>query len=300
MNRRSITPTVPRLAPVIAVVLLVAGACTAGAPAARHPRPRRPPPRPRRSPPPPRSASPVMLGDVQDLLVLRLAKPTPNAAFTVIEPGQGRDLFSFPDGIVSHDWHTLVSLAADGSSTGVRGDDARGRRRAGPDLRSRRMAPADDRRRQGGERPVGRRQHARARGGGQRRPRRPHQQDAVRGRLDPGFEGSADHHPRRRLRLRRPLAERPVAVPPRVRPRRRRDAVPGPQARGRDGQTPGWSDRRQAQPRRADERLRADPGVRQGGLGLHPLSRRRRCVRPRPRHRRGDRLLHRPPGHGSR
>ena len=115
MNRRSITPTVARLAPVIAVVLLVAGACTAGAPA---PTPATPAPAPQKPAATPAS-SPVMLGDVQDLLVLRLAKPTPNAAFMVIEPGQGQDLFSFPDGIVSHDWHTLVSLAADGSSTVV-------------------------------------------------------------------------------------------------------------------------------------------------------------------------------------
>ena len=115
MNRRSITPTVPRLAAAIAVVLLVAGACMTGAPAPTPATPAPPPQKPTTA-----VSSPVMLGDVQDLLVLRLAKPTPNAAFTVVEPGQGRDLFSLPDGIASHDWQTLVSLVADGSSTGVR------------------------------------------------------------------------------------------------------------------------------------------------------------------------------------
>jgi DNA-binding beta-propeller fold protein YncE len=116
MNRRSIAPTVGRLAPVVAVVLLVAGACTAGTPAPTPATPAPASPDPAATP----ASSPFMLGDVRDLLVLRLAKPTPDAAFTVVEPGQGRDLFSFPDGVVSHDWRTLVSLAADGASTGVK------------------------------------------------------------------------------------------------------------------------------------------------------------------------------------
>ncbi len=111
MNRRSITPAVAALA----AVLVLAGACATGvaAPSAGTSTPGAPMPA---STP---GSSPAVLGDIQDLLVLRMAKPTSNAGFAVIGPGQGGILFNLPDGIVSHDWHALVSLAADGASTRV-------------------------------------------------------------------------------------------------------------------------------------------------------------------------------------
>ena len=112
MNRRTFTPTVAGLA----AVLVLASACSTAAPPAFTRAPVSPGlPKPAQTP----AASPVMLGDVADLLVLRMARPTSNAAYTVIEPGEGRILFDLADGIVSRDWHTLVSLAPDGTSTRI-------------------------------------------------------------------------------------------------------------------------------------------------------------------------------------
>ncbi len=111
MNRRTIAPTLAGLA----TLAILAGACSSAAPApASSPAPSTAP-KPAQTP----SDAPVMLGDIADLLVLRMAKPTPNAAYTIIEPGDGRILFDLADGIVSRDWHTLVTLAPDGASTRV-------------------------------------------------------------------------------------------------------------------------------------------------------------------------------------
>jgi hypothetical protein len=113
MNRRTIAPTVAGLA---ALVVLV-GACSTATPV----RTAAPPSsggiqKPAQTP----DSSPVMgVGDIADLLILRMAKPTSNAAYTVIEPGDGRILMNLADGIVSHDWHTLVSVTPDGGSTRV-------------------------------------------------------------------------------------------------------------------------------------------------------------------------------------
>lgn len=113
MNRRTIAPTVAGLA----VLVILAGACTTATPA-----PTAAPPssggvqKPAQTP----DSSPVMgVGDIADLLILRMAKPTSNAAYTVIEPGDGRILMDLGDGIVSRDWHTLVSVTPDGASTRV-------------------------------------------------------------------------------------------------------------------------------------------------------------------------------------
>ena len=112
MNRRTFAPTVAGLA----AVIVLAGACSTATPPAftRAPAPTGAP-KPAQTP----VSSPVMVGDIADLLVLRMAKPTSNAAYTVIEPGEGRILFNLADGVVSRDWHTLVSLAPESGSTRV-------------------------------------------------------------------------------------------------------------------------------------------------------------------------------------
>jgi hypothetical protein len=125
------------LAPALAgaaAILLVAGACGTGVsaptPGTRSPNVPAPgtsaagaPTLPTRSPDAPRPAftpeRPTTIGNIEDLLVLRMAKPTPSAAFAVIEPVQGQTVFSFPDGVVSHDWRTLASLTAGGAWTRV-------------------------------------------------------------------------------------------------------------------------------------------------------------------------------------
>jgi hypothetical protein len=111
MNRRTIAPALAGLA----ALAIVAGACSSAAPAPAS----APAPSTAAKPAQTSGDSPVMLGDIADLLVLRMAKPTPNSAYTIIEPGEGRILFDLADGIVSRDWHTLVTLAPDGASTRV-------------------------------------------------------------------------------------------------------------------------------------------------------------------------------------
>jgi hypothetical protein len=112
MNRRTFAPIVASLA----AFLVLASACSTAAPPAFTRAPASPDlPKPAQTP----ASSPVMLGDIADLLVLRMARPTSNAAYTVIEPGEGRILFNLADGIVSRDWHTLVTLAPDGASTRI-------------------------------------------------------------------------------------------------------------------------------------------------------------------------------------
>ncbi|HEX7472752.1 MAG TPA: hypothetical protein VF323_06700, partial [Candidatus Limnocylindrales bacterium] len=75
------------------------------------------------------SASPFFVapnGDVTDLLVLRLADPTAVTAYAVVDPTNRRLLFDLPEGLVSRDWHTLVSVTTEGGSTRVQVSDPEG------------------------------------------------------------------------------------------------------------------------------------------------------------------------------
>jgi hypothetical protein len=113
MNRRTVAPTVAALA----ALMILAGGCSTATPLGTG----APPSsggvqKPAKTPDSPVSGAG---GDINDLLVLRMAKPTSNAAYTVIEPGDARILMDLGDGIVSHDWHTLVSITPDGGSTRI-------------------------------------------------------------------------------------------------------------------------------------------------------------------------------------
>jgi hypothetical protein len=111
MNRRTAAPTLAGLA----ALIVLAVACSTAAPGpTRVPAPSDAP-KPAQTP----GSSPVMLGDIQDLLVLRMAKPTANSAYVVMAAGQDRILFDLSDGVVSRDWRTLVAVAPDGGSTRV-------------------------------------------------------------------------------------------------------------------------------------------------------------------------------------
>ena len=113
MNRPAVAPTVAGLA---ALVILV-GACATATPLSTSA-----PPSSGGVQKPAQTADSPVIGagpDIADLLVLRMAKPTSNAAYTVIEPGDARILMDLGAGIVSHDWHTLVSITPDGGSTRV-------------------------------------------------------------------------------------------------------------------------------------------------------------------------------------
>ena len=117
-------PLLARLIAGLAAVLIIAGACGTGV-AAPTPgiRSTDAPTPGTRSPiaasPPSTISEPINIGASEDLVVLRLATPTPSTAFAVIEPGQGRTMFSLPDGIVSRDWRTLASLIPGGGWTRV-------------------------------------------------------------------------------------------------------------------------------------------------------------------------------------
>jgi hypothetical protein len=112
MNRRTIAPTVARWA---AVILLVGSCTTVGVPAPGTGTAASDAQKPAATPGP-TVETPV--GEMTDLLILRMAAVTPNAAYTVLG-SDGRILFDLPDGVVSRDWRTLVSLTADGSATRV-------------------------------------------------------------------------------------------------------------------------------------------------------------------------------------
>jgi hypothetical protein len=111
MIRRTVAPTVAGLAAVVALAV----ACTTGAPAPTAvPRPSEAQ-KPAATP----GSSPAPVGDVEDLLVLRMAAPAAHAAYAVIEPGSGRSMLEIGDGVISHDWHTLASVAVGNGSTKV-------------------------------------------------------------------------------------------------------------------------------------------------------------------------------------
>jgi hypothetical protein len=107
----------------LAAILVAASACTTGPAAspgsAATPAASPSPAAARATPSATAGASPAALADIGDLLVLRLAAPTPDAGFAVIGPGRGNAMFSFADGVVSRDWQTLASVTPDGSSTRV-------------------------------------------------------------------------------------------------------------------------------------------------------------------------------------
>lgn len=113
MNRRTIASTVAGWA----AVIFLAGSCsTAGAPRAGTAAPA--------SADQKAGATPVPIvdgpvGDMADLLILRMAAVTPYHGYTVVDPLGRRILFDMPDGVVSRDWHTLVSLTSAGGSTKV-------------------------------------------------------------------------------------------------------------------------------------------------------------------------------------
>jgi hypothetical protein len=111
MNRRTIASTVAGLA----AVVIIAGACTTAAPAPTTAPAASDATKPATTP----GSSPVMLGDIDDLLVLRMATPTSNTAYSVVDPAGRRILFDLGDGIISRDWHSLVSLSADAGTTRV-------------------------------------------------------------------------------------------------------------------------------------------------------------------------------------
>lgn len=113
MNRRTIVPTVAGWA----AVIMLAGSCsTAGAPAPGTVAPASGAQKPGETP---GSTIETPVDEIADLLVLRMATVTPNDAFTVIDPSGRRILFDLPDGVVSRDWRTLVSLTRTGGNTNV-------------------------------------------------------------------------------------------------------------------------------------------------------------------------------------
>lgn len=126
MTRRSFAPIVAGLA----TVALVAGACSiAGFPASSAGAPTPVVPKPAASSRPEATAGPSIgapNADVTDLIVLRLAHPTALTAYSVVDPADRRLLFELPDGLVSRDWRTLVSVTPDGGSTRVQVSDPEG------------------------------------------------------------------------------------------------------------------------------------------------------------------------------
>jgi hypothetical protein len=113
MNRRTIASTVAGWA----AVIVLAGSCTmAGAPAAGTAAPASGPQKPGATPV---STGDAPVGDMADLLIVRMAAVTTNDAYAVIDPLGRRILFDLPDGVVSRDWRTLVSLSRAGATTTV-------------------------------------------------------------------------------------------------------------------------------------------------------------------------------------
>lgn len=111
MTRRAIAPTVAGLAAVVALAV----ACTTGTPAptstAR--------PTDAQKPTPTTGSVDTPTGQIDDLLVLRMAAPAKFSAYEVIEPGSMRTMLEIGDGVISDDWHLLASVAAAGGSTKV-------------------------------------------------------------------------------------------------------------------------------------------------------------------------------------
>ena len=245
MNRRTIAPTIAGLAAFVAAFTVLAAACTTATPVPTLVPAPSVAPKPAQTP----GSSPVMLGDIADLLVLRMAKPERERRLHGHRARRGTDPVR-PAGR-----HHLARLAHARLAQPRRrrdqgpGDGPGGRRPAGPHRGPRRVAPADDRHRQAATGLSARREHARARGGldtgAASTATRTRFAIVPTGRL----EGAPDRHARRLVRLRRPLARRPLAVPPRVPGGRRPDPLPGPPARRRHGRAPGRRDRGQAQHR---------------------------------------------------
>jgi hypothetical protein len=111
MIRRTIAPTLAGLAALVALAV----ACTTGTAAPTTA------PRPSDAQKPATTPGPsdAPMGQIDDLLVLRMAAPAAHSAYAVIEPQSGRTLIEIGDGVISNDWHTLASVAAAGGSTKV-------------------------------------------------------------------------------------------------------------------------------------------------------------------------------------
>ncbi len=302
MNRRRIVPTIVSLV----AILAVAGGCTTGSRAPGSPAPASPAPTAGvlapsagdRTPGAPTAATPestpVILGDIADLLVVRAATPTPNAALAVIDPVGSRVLFELPDGIVSRDWSRLASVTVSGASTQVQVTTPEG-----GDTPVRIEVPGAWRLPTVGV--------AREASGLSAAGTRLVLEEAV----DAAHAAAPD-------RTRFAIVTTSGSVAPRI---VTLDGAFGFDALSPDGswlylleyqaggdptryqvrrlerrhrQARGRGDRRQAQHRRADERVRADPGDGDGRLGLHAVSRRRGCIRPFARHRHRGCVLHRP------
>ena len=111
MIRRTIAPTATGLAALVALAV----ACTTGTPAptavAR--------PSDAQKPAATLGSSDAPMGQIDDLLVLRMAAPAAQSAYAVIEPQSGRTMIEIGEGVISNDWHTLASVTAAGGSTKV-------------------------------------------------------------------------------------------------------------------------------------------------------------------------------------
>ncbi len=111
MTRRTIAPTVAGLAALVALAVACTTGTTAPTATAR--------PSDAQKPAPTAGSVDAPLGQIDDLLVLRMAAPAAHSAYAVIEPGSGRSMLEIGDGVISHDWHTLASITTTDASTKV-------------------------------------------------------------------------------------------------------------------------------------------------------------------------------------